>query len=368
LASTSSELFREVERLADSFEPELCHVYADWFSGLIAENIPELKAAELMERYERVRRPRRFHRNPLSIDKVFVLSRVTLGADVAVTSVVLDGMKQAFENASIYFVGPEKNWDLFATDPGLEHLPIAYGRTSSLADRLAVWPELRDAVNQPRSIVVDPDSRLTQLGLLPVCPEENYFFFESRSYGAGCSVSLPRLTSLWVEETFGVPNAKAFIAPIEATGNAPDVTISLGVGENLAKRVSDPFEEELLRYIVRHEPTILVDRGAGGDEAARVERAAARSGGSLRLWDGSFAGFAARIKRSGLYIGYDSAGGHVAACCGVPMVSIFCGYPTERFLQRWRPSGTGPIHLIRATDPPSTLRQVIEALTAAAHA
>ena len=36
----------------------------------------------------------------------------------------------------------------------------------------------------PNSIVIDPDSRLTQLGLLPICREEDYYFFESRSFGA----------------------------------------------------------------------------------------------------------------------------------------------------------------------------------------
>ncbi len=34
-------------------------------------------------------------------------------------------------------------------------------------------------------LVIDPDSRLTQLGLLPVCPEERYRLFESRAYGGG---------------------------------------------------------------------------------------------------------------------------------------------------------------------------------------
>ncbi len=56
--------------------------------------------------------------------------------------------------------------------------------------------------------------------------------------------------------------------------------------------------------------------------------------------DGSFASFAAEIARSKLFVGYDSAGGHVASACGVPVISIFKGAVSERFLARWRPLGT----------------------------
>jgi ADP-heptose:LPS heptosyltransferase len=65
------------------------------------------------------------------------------------------------------------------------------------------------------------------------------------------------------------------------------------------------------------------------------------------MWDGSFAGFAAHIERSRLYVGYDSAGGHVAAACSIPLISIFTGFASERMYQRWRPTGPGPIHVVR---------------------
>jgi ADP-heptose:LPS heptosyltransferase len=121
--------------------------------------------------------------------------------------------------------------------------------------------------------------------------------------------------------------------------------VSFGVGENPDKRIADPFEQELLRELPR---PILIDKGAGGEEAHRVERAVSRAGGGIAMWEGSFAGFAAHIQRSKLYVGYDSAGGHVAAACGVPLISIFAGFASERMFQRWRPSGPAPIEVIRA--------------------
>ncbi len=339
------EFFRiVVERLADLFDPRLCRAYAALFSEVIARRIPGLHADHLVARFERIRRPRVLDRDPASIENVFVLSRVTLGADVAVTSVILDAAKQRFPNAAIWFTGPKKSWELFAADSRLRHLSIAYGRAGTIDDRLSVWPQLRAAVCLPRSIVIDPDSRLTQLGLLPICQEEDYYLFESRAYGAESADPLTSLARRWVAETLGVSGARPYISTgLHATGFA--TTVSFGVGENPAKRVADPFEEDLLRRLPR---PILIDKGAGGEEADRVEQAVAKAGGEgLVMWDGSFAGFAAHIERSRLYVGYDSAGGHVAAACGIPMIGIFAGAASERMFQRWKPTGKGSIETIR---------------------
>lgn len=349
-----------VERLSDLFEPKLCDVYADLFSEVIAKVLPDdLHGPHLAARYRRVRQPRRMaelhHRN------VFVLSRVTLGADVAVTSVVLDAAKKAFPNAEIYFAGPQKGYELFAGDLRIQHLPVQYGRSSSVRDRLSIWPDLRDAVCQRRSIVIDPDSRLTQLGLLPLCREEDYFFFESRAYMPESNEPLVRLTQRWVAETFGVHDAKPFIETEPLTTTLPRfaATVSFGVGENAAKRLPDPFETELLKRLPR---PLLIDKGAGGEEAERVERAVAAAGGGVDVWDGSFAGFASHIQRSRLFVGYDSAGGHVAAACGVPLVSVFTGYANDRMFDRWRPSGDGPIRVVKVVPGIDPLNEVLAAV------
>ena len=353
----SEALFRVVaEGLADRFDPALCDIYA----ALFAEAIAPGESAALVERYRRVRLPRAVEGRPRGI---FVLSRVTLGADVAVTSVILDAAKRRFPDAAVYLAGPRKNWELFGADPRIAHLPINY-RRGTLRERLAAWPELRAALAEPDSIVIDPDSRLTQLGLLPVCPEERYYFFESRGYGGCSDDALPELTRRWAEETFGIADAKAYVAPV---GQVPpsDITISLGVGENTANRIPDPFEEELLKLLARSDAKLSIDRGAGGEEAARVERAIRRSGAKVQTWGGSFAGFAAMIARSKLYVGYDSAGQHVAAACGTPLIAIFAGFSCARMFSRWRPTGPGRIDVIKVDkpDPALVLGQVRRALS-----
>lgn len=94
-----------VERLADLFEPALCDVYAALFSTVIERALPELRASGLQARYRQVRTVR-----PVTFDpeNVFVLSRVTLGADIAVTSILLDAARQRFPKARIWFAGPKR--------------------------------------------------------------------------------------------------------------------------------------------------------------------------------------------------------------------------------------------------------------------
>ena len=169
------------EGLADRFEPALCDTYAVLFSEALAAVEPELSAEKLLARYRKIRNPRKFEGG--AVRNVFVLSRVTLGADVAITSVILDAAKQRFPDARICLAGSRKAWELFEADPRIEHLPVAYPRSGSLRERLEAWHALRRSLAQPESITIDPDSRLTQLGLAPVCADENYYFFESRSYG-----------------------------------------------------------------------------------------------------------------------------------------------------------------------------------------
>ena len=347
-----------IEGLADRFEPALSDIYARLFSQAIEGEDP----AALFARYQRVRRPRRAVLNPR---RVLVLSRVTLGADVAVTSVLLAAARQAFPSAGIVFAGPAKNFEIFAADPRLTHAAVEY-RRGSLPQRLAVWEELKALASDADCLVLDPDSRLTQLGLLPICPEDRYHLFESRRYGGTSEQNLPALAAQWSRETLGVPNAAPYVAPASLMSRearpARYIAVSLGVGENPAKRISDAFERQLLALLSARLP-LVIDKGAGGEEAARVERAAARSGAQATFWDGSFAGFADIIAGSSLYVGYDSAGQHVAAACGVPLISIFAGFPAPRMFYRWRPTGPrATVIRVDQPDPVEILAKVARAL------
>ena len=47
-------------------------------------------------------------------------------------------------------------------------------------------------------------------------------------------------------------------------------------------------------------------------------------------WEGSLSGLAGLIGVADLYVGYDSAGGHLAAALGVPAISLFAGAASAR--------------------------------------
>jgi hypothetical protein len=323
-----------VERLADLFDPQLCDTYVRLFTQVIARVSPDLIA--------------RTHRTPVrrlpaSAERVYVLSRITLGADVAVTSVLLDAAKRRYPGAEIFFAGPQKNYELFAADARVRHFPVPYARGGALLERLrasaALWID--------DGIVIDPDSRLTQLGLIQICPDDRYYFFESRSAG-GDDDRLPDLAARWAGDAQACP----YVAPLMPSGPPADITVSLGVGENPSKRLDDRFERELLRMLAETGASVLVDKGGSPEERARVEHALLPG---MRTHDGAFAPFAGEIARSKLFVGYDSAAGHVASACGVPLISIAAGFVSERMLARWRPIGT----VIRGDDP---LREIRRAL------
>jgi ADP-heptose:LPS heptosyltransferase len=355
-----------IEPLADLFEPSLCDVYAKLFSHVISRALPEYKAENLVLRYGRVRQVRRFPGG--EIRRVFVLSRVTLGADVAVTSVALAAAKQRFPEAEILLVGPAKNVEMFAGDPRITPIAIMYGRSSLLRERLAAAAELQIAVDEQSAIVIDPDSRLTQLGLIPVCDDSRYFFFESRAFGGELTASLSDLIAEWLTEVFDVEHAFPYVAP-SAKESTAEITVSFGVGDNPKKRIDDEFEYEVLGALLRQNRRVLLDRGSGGEEGERVDVLVERLGSPtlLHLHDGSYASFASHILQSKLYVGYDSAGQHVAAAGQVPLVSVFAGYSCERMLSRWRPTGKAAhVVVVNENGRSGALNRSLEAIGEAA--
>lgn len=328
-AAAATAFFQDVvEPLSDSFERAAVDEYAR-----LMKDVPGCD----YWRFQRIRQHR-----PCIVDAadVVVLSRVTLGADIAVTSVILDAAKRHFPQANIWLAGARKNFELFAGDGRVQHLPLDYPRRGSLGQRIAAAQSLR--LPSPGALVIDPDSRITQLGLVSVCPEWQYFFFESRSFGEPSRDPLPVLASRWCAEVFGVANARNYVAPVSSLPGA-DTAISLGVGGNASKRLDAEFERRLIADASAR-GSVLVDRGASQEECDRVDHAV--EGLPVRTWTGSFAEFAGGIIRSASYAGYDSSGQHVAAAAGVPLRVYFRGNVGQRFRDRWHPYGPGPVEVL----------------------
>jgi hypothetical protein len=321
-----------------------------------------------------------------AVELIIVLSRVTVGADVAITSVIVDRLKKEFPRAEVLIGGSAKIEELLGGDSRLRFRQTRYSRSGSLVNRLLSWGELLGWIGREisqatngRVLLVDTDTRLTQLGLLPVA-ENPVLFFPSREYGSNRSDTLGELASEWLDETWGssLPCRPSLsLAKIDArmggelvrrlrkSGAKSVVCINLGVGDNPAKRLGDEFEKSLMAGLLGEGATLILDRGAGDEEERRagalinavrrnqnpevIEVDETTLSSTLRsesidanivVWRGRIGLLAAMIGESDLYIGYDSAGQHIAAALAVPCIDIFAGYTSRRMLDRWRPTGS----------------------------
>ena len=348
-------LFRILaEGLSDRFEPHLVDRYVEIFTYVLGKKLKDASTTALRERYARIREPREFGGNSDAVRDIYVLSRVTLGADVAITSVILDAVKRRFRTARIWLCGDRKSYQLFEADNRIGYYPLPYQRGAGLDQILAERPVFKSG------LVIDPDSRITQLGLVPVCAEENYLFFESRRAGGDSEETLSQLTAHWARTTFGV-EAKAYIAPKPVRWGTKCVSVSLGNGGNQEKGLAGGFERQLMERLAQEDLPVVVDLGGGGEESERV-REAVQGLKNVSTHKGSFSDFASIISQSAHYYGYDSAGSHVAATSGVPMTVFFKGHVNERMFQRWKPSGGGAIRVIRIDDPAPSASAILAAL------
>jgi ADP-heptose:LPS heptosyltransferase len=164
--------------------------------------------------------------------------------------------------------------------------------------------------------------------------------------------------------------AKRIVSTLKMHAARPIVSVNLGVGANPAKRLPDPFEFRLLARLLSEGASVILDKGADPEEVARIDAlvgtlggegfralglderhdvvsSPAEVGGALLLtWQGGIGRFAALIAESTAYIGYDSAGQHIAAALGIPTIDIFTGFTAPRMPERWAPHGPGPVYVL----------------------
>src|SRR5690606_25558316 len=323
-----------------------------------------------------------------------VLSRLTLGADVALSMPLLQHAEAAFPNAEIAFVGTDAAQVIARSFSRVTHVKVPYGRSDFLADRLNAWPALYGVVRNVRAsyapdeiVLIDPDSRLAQLGLLRPVEDGRYFHFPSRHYGVHATDPLGVLVCRWMSETFErVPDGdcRLRVAEREAAWaralrglcahSRPIVAVHFGVGGNDKKRAGIELETELLEWLVQRGCRVLLARGANADEIDESYRLCRRladrgvavthlpPGSDLEgltgrradvlTWEASVDAFIASIAHADAFIGYDSAGQHIAAALGVPAVSLFVEASGRRHALRWTPCGRGPLEVVRSPWPP----------------
>jgi ADP-heptose:LPS heptosyltransferase len=319
----------------------------------------------------------------LILRKILVLSRVTIGADVAITSVVCQRVAKAYPDATITIVGNAKLKQVFSDDSNIKIHELHYSRRGGLLERFLVWLDLLNEIraeleglSTTEYLVLDPDSRLTQLGVLPLVPDSNYRFFNSRGkqdYPVKASIS--QLTNLWMDKLLGhdqfcfpkvwptnssLAVAKSLRDNLIATKNQTLITLNFGVGGNARKKVPGDFETDLVLTLLSDPKVrVILDLGFGDEEKLRSEailNEAQQKGfktqeiafGDLELVatdshligvNCSVAEIASLIFVSDEFIGYDSACQHIAAAEGIKTITVFAGTNNVRFIRRWHACG-----------------------------
>src|SRR5262245_7662687 len=311
--------------------------------------------------------------------------------------------------AEFVLLGSSKLRELFGGDPRVRIHEIKYERGADVISRLKSWIDVVEAVKDEirglsadEFLLIDPDSRLTQLGLLPLVKDErNYRFFESRSYqGQTTAVdrnprsqspnpqSIGQLASCWANEVFGATGesfpyvalpaehrnfGRLVVEKLRRAGASRVAVVSLGVGGNQNKRVSEEFEIEMVNRLIE-DSTLILDKGATGEEREQIDRVVANlraagravieigegnradaiSGAKIEVdavtWDGSLGAFAGLIAAGDRYVGYDSAGQHIAAALRIPTWTIFVNANSPTFAARWRPYGLGVIEVFEVKE------------------
>lgn len=397
---TSSTFFSViVEELCDDYEDFQFDTYARLMSQLVSycRNLPAgreidkhlnrfrlISAGDILARADEIHaRIDSFGVREKVVQKIFILSRITVGADVAIVSVIVQRLARIFPEAQIIILGSLKLKEIFGGNPRLRIRELRYERRGGLLERLSSWRSALDVLAEETptggsntTLLIDPESRISQLGILPLIEGKNYLYFNSHSESLSTdNSSMAELANAWMDKVFGPSNfcypriwpepvllvqAAKLRESLLHSGCRRIVTVNFGVGGNPRKRLSLPFEKKLICELLKEPDTVVIlDKGVGVEEAANSQKITEQlmSDGHPVHHAGSGCpepvGFAhgvlavectigeisALISVSDEFIGYDSACQHIAAALTVPTITVFAGSNNPIFVQRWSACG-----------------------------
>jgi ADP-heptose:LPS heptosyltransferase len=419
---SAQALFRIIiEKLCDDFEELQTETYNNVMTQIISycRRIPAGKDLDrclngfkiysrndLLERIKRTRLDAKMLSRQMHIKKIILLSRVTIGADVAVTSIIIQRLAELFPEAQFVLIGGSNLDEIYGGNSRIRLRAVFYDRQGGLLERLSSWQMVLNTIQKElatcpleKTVLIDPDSRLSQLGVLPIIDPDHYFFFDSRSdVSFAGNMSMAQLANTWLDKITGEQNFRYprvwLLAPniqkavrlnekLKKNGAQRIIAINFGVGGNPRKKVGQLLEQELLLSLLKEPNTvILLDKGIGDKELQSshclldyikeqgypVEEAVFAAGFESKIRHGiiglqtGIGEIAAIIAECDEYIGYDSACQHIAAASETPCLTIFAGSNNMRFIRRW--SAFGPnicqiVHVDTLTDPTTIVVQDI---------
>jgi ADP-heptose:LPS heptosyltransferase len=403
-----------IESLCDDFEDLQTETYNRVMAQIIS-NCRKLRDAKELDRFlrkfqiysrddllthiNRIRKDGKVLSGRRNVEKILLLSRVTIGADVAITGIIIQRLAHLFPSAELVLIGGSKLDEIYGGNANIRLSHVAYNRKGGLLGRLSSWQAVLNIIDRElatcpleNTILIDPDSRLSQLGVLPIIDLDHYFFFDSRSaVSFAGNLSMAQLTNAWLNKITGqedfrhsrvwllpsnLAKAAQLYARLKSNGARRVITLNFGVGGNPRKKVGGRLEQDLLLNLLQEPGTVvLLDKGFGEEElqSANALLAGIKAGGYAVVHNAVFGEgldskinrgvigmqtgigeIAAIIANSDEYIGYDSACQHIAAASETPCFTIFAGSNNMRFIRRWSAFGSNTskiVHVDTLSDP-----------------
>lgn len=424
-----------IEELCDDYEDFQFEAYNRVMSQVISycRKIPSGKKIDaylnrfhLVSAEDLVRRASRIHCQEYRFDpagknirRIYLLSRITIGADVAIVSVMVQRLMKLFPEAEIVILGSLKLKEIFGGNSRIRIEEATYTRGGGLLERIESWCSAVDLLEQETAdgkldevLLIDPDSRITQLGVLPIIEESKYLFFNSHKESSSKKACMAEHANIWMDQVFGrrdfaypklwlesgVQNtAKEITQSLRANGCQRITAVNFGVGGNPRKRMGVDFEKKIICELLSYPKSVVIlDQGFGAEEVSsslQIAEEVSRKGypvlrsdlrqstvdhfaEGLLLVEGGIGQIAAVIGCSDEYFGYDSACQHIAAAMAVPTTTIFAGSNNPRFVRRWSACGKTSCRIVHvdtlghpeSVDVDEVLSRLLEERTAATKA
>jgi len=361
--------------------------------------------ADLVARNKRIRNKKAWNSSDNSEpDKILVLSRVTFGADIAITSLAFAKMQRMFPEAEIVFIAPPLAEPLFAGNPKLKFRSLEYSRKGNLVGRLESWLELLEVVEEEIKtadsyLVIDPDSRLCQVGLLPLTQKDQGYYFYEPSFDQKL---LAQDFAQWLDEKFEEKDPEVIYSKLylqsedeEKAGQLfeklkfkkPVIGIHFGTAGEESKQMSLEFEEQLITSLIKEGLQILLYKGAGEKEEERTEKLFEKlkklsvevlevdqsqmasldtPAPELTVFSRTSLGESAAILgQCQQILCYSSSSKHIAGAQKVPVTVIYIR--EADFVDRWVPYTDSQVNIVRITpeqkkDEKNCLQWVLEAV------
>ncbi|HEC91984.1 MAG TPA: pyruvate kinase, partial [Candidatus Atribacteria bacterium] len=279
------------------------------FIDEVLKRLGFLDEKSLRERKDIVRKIRYLHPSRRDkIKKIFILSRITIGADIAITNRLITGFLKTFPFAEIVLFGNRRTLNEICGGENrirIESLPVLPKGAGTAIDRFLPWAEivkvLEEEIKELKTnedfIIFDPASRIGRVGVLPFIHKDkellHYYFFEGNLTSTQRPVK--RKSDLYQEfaqNCFGIsleyPTVflkKEDVIFAQKIWESYDlgkyfvIALQFGVGGDNNKRIWNHtseeeivsyFEKSLIQRLLAEGHSLLIDKGFGWYEETQI--------------------------------------------------------------------------------------------------